>query len=138
MSEQKNWRQMLQQIGGWDNEFVPVPSGPVREMIEEIEALRAKLRQYEEAEKQEPIGEVTCVFQDGGQQVLWKQGVQPLPYSTKLYTRPAPIPEGYVLVPKEPTGNMLDAAEDATGGEISLDGLAEAYKAMLTAAEEGK
>lgn len=89
-----------------------------------IEALRAAI---EAAEKQEPVaiagGEYPC-------NVIW---YAPVMAGTKLYTRPQPaIPDGWQLVPVEPTGEMLQAAftylEDidfiATG----------VYKAMLAAA----
>ena len=39
----KNWRKMLVDIGGYDNELVGVPSGGVKEMVEEIESLREQL-----------------------------------------------------------------------------------------------
>lgn len=38
---QKNWRQMLEQVGGYENECVYVPARAVREIIDELEALRA-------------------------------------------------------------------------------------------------
>ena len=49
-----------------------------------------------------------------------------------LYTNP-PIPEGWQLVPIEPTEDMLDAAKrsGATGGDIDISN---DYKAMLVAA----
>jgi len=34
----KNWREMLEEIGGYENEFVAVPAGPVREIIDELES----------------------------------------------------------------------------------------------------
>ncbi len=34
MSKWAKWRQELEDIGGWDNEFVAVPAGAVRKMIE--------------------------------------------------------------------------------------------------------
>jgi len=37
----KDWRKMLTELGGWDNELLSVPAGAVREIIEEVEALRA-------------------------------------------------------------------------------------------------
>jgi hypothetical protein len=39
----KNWRKMLVDIGGYDNELVGVPSGGVKEMVEEIESLREQV-----------------------------------------------------------------------------------------------
>lgn len=55
----------------------------------------------------EPVGEIiemddyTCI-------PVFKNGT-PDP-GTKLYTHPAPIPEGWQLVPIEPTKKMIDAA----------------------------
>jgi hypothetical protein len=39
----KNWRKMLVDIGGYDNELVGVPSGGVKEMVDEIESLREQV-----------------------------------------------------------------------------------------------
>ena len=69
-------------------------------MQHEIELLRAKLRQYEEAKKQEPVGLVSAFFIEGAQQVNWRQEVCPLPEGTNLYAGPAPVPDGWKLAPK--------------------------------------
>jgi hypothetical protein len=42
----KDWRRMLTEVGGYDNAMIGVPAGTVREMIEEIEALRADAARY--------------------------------------------------------------------------------------------
>ncbi len=34
----KSWREKLEEIGGYDNEFTSVPAGAVREIIEELES----------------------------------------------------------------------------------------------------
>jgi len=39
----KSWREMLEEVGGYENELVGIPAGPVREMIDEIERLSAKV-----------------------------------------------------------------------------------------------
>lgn len=39
----KDYRKMLEEVGGWDNELASVPSGGVREVIEEVEALRTRV-----------------------------------------------------------------------------------------------
>ena len=73
---------------------------------QEIEALRAKLRQYEEAEKQEPVGEkrisrVNYPKEASFAYIKWDESAfDALPEGARFYTHPAPIPEGYVLVPK--------------------------------------
>lgn len=49
-----------------------------------------------------------------------------------LYLRQAPIPEGWKLVPIEPTEEMVEAAIDRA------DGVRNGYRAMLAAAPEYK
>ena len=39
----KDWRKMLEGIGGYDNEMIGVPSGGVKEMVEDIESLQQQL-----------------------------------------------------------------------------------------------
>ena len=56
-----------------------------------------------------------------------------------LYLHPAPIPEGWQLVPKEPTKEMYEAASHLVTGTSGNkfeypDELYEAYSAMLAAA----
>ena len=50
------------------------------------------------------------------------------------------IPEGFVLVPKEPTQEMLDSARDWSikkyGKAVGNDGTYGCYKAMIAAAQE--
>lgn len=41
--ERKNYRAMLEAVGGWENEMVSVPAGGVREIVEEVEALRKEV-----------------------------------------------------------------------------------------------
>lgn len=43
----KNWRKMLEEAGGYENELVGIPAGGVQEMVEEIEALLAKVAELE-------------------------------------------------------------------------------------------
>lgn len=117
----------------------------------EIESLRAKLARYEEAEKQEPIGEVWVrprlvggtwgQLNQDYQDIRWLT-MDRLESGTKLYTRTAPIPEGYALVPKPAIDFLMGAGE--------LDGFAfgeqpegkpkfwwrSVIQEMLTAAEE--
>jgi hypothetical protein len=49
-----------------------------------------------------------------------------------LFTHPAPIPEGYALVPSEPTEAMIAAGNRVMGGSGRWTTL---YKAMLAAAQ---
>lgn len=54
MTEQnqpKNWRRMLADLGGYENGLINIPAAGVIPIIDEVEALRAKLN---ELEKQEP------------------------------------------------------------------------------------
>lgn len=53
-------------------------------------------------------------------------------YTIPLYTHPAPIPEGWQLVPKEPTREMMRAFWLA--GPYPQEPWIEGYKAMLAAA----
>lgn len=43
----KDYRKMLEEVGGWDNEMASVPAGGVREVVEGVESLRARVTQYE-------------------------------------------------------------------------------------------
>ena len=43
----KDYRKMLDEVGGWDNELASVPAGGVREVIEEVEALRGRVAQLD-------------------------------------------------------------------------------------------
>ena len=43
----KDWRIMLKAIGGYDNEMIGVPSGGVKEMVEDIESLQKQLANRE-------------------------------------------------------------------------------------------
>jgi hypothetical protein len=54
----------------------------------------------------------------------------------KLYTAPKPaIPEGFVLVPVEPTWEMLVAADSMLKNKNGVFSMTDAYKAMLAAKE---
>ena len=61
-----------------------------------------------------------------------------LPDSTPLYVRPVPaIPEGYALVPIEPTRVMLDSAHENLIRDGAIDPMVKRiYKSMLSAAKE--
>jgi hypothetical protein len=39
----KDWRKMLEGIGGYDNEMIVVPSGGVKEMVDDIEEIQQQL-----------------------------------------------------------------------------------------------
>jgi hypothetical protein len=47
------------------------------------------------------------------------------------------VPEGYVLVPREPTGEMLDAGEKNNEEEWLKTTAYQVYKAMIQAAQKG-
>jgi len=55
VSEPKDYRKMLDEVGGWDNELAAVPAGGVREVVEEVESLRVRVAdligQVDEARK---------------------------------------------------------------------------------------
>lgn len=50
-NQPKNWRRMLADLGGYENGLINIPAAGVIPIIDEVEALRAKLN---ELEKQEP------------------------------------------------------------------------------------
>jgi len=63
-----------------------------------------------------------------------------IPYNTHLYASPALAePEGWVMVPREPTEEMIDAAVKASGDGMGMIGaavrqcFARDYRAMLSA-----
>ncbi len=43
MSEMKDWRRMLTEIGGYENGMIGVPASAVREMIEDIDCQQAEI-----------------------------------------------------------------------------------------------
>lgn len=99
--------------------------------------LRAKL---EALEKQEPV----AVYRDegGGFNAIKARKNAPFDSTWKpLYAKPVPatpaIPEGWQLVPKEPTIDMHDKGTQvilAFGEHPTCHGANECYKAMLSAA----
>lgn len=98
---------------------------------EEITRLRAELA---EVEGQEPVAWLIeeC---DSAQ---WLSFDKRCKYAQPLYTHPAPakVPEGYALVPIEPTEAMMDAAAEVFFNLESSqwdDVLLGAYEAMLEA-----
>lgn len=59
------------------------------------------------------------------------------PYWKPLYLHPAPIPEGWVMVPKEPTVGMAKAADDSllyVWKGVERAKFIRAYKTMIAAA----
>jgi hypothetical protein len=92
----------------------------------------------------------TCtvaVRADGLHHVFWNRDPEEAPAGTFLYTADQmrayasravaqAVPEGWVLVPREPTREMLDAAWDngfSGPGEDDQPDFAAAYRAMLAA-----
>lgn len=115
-----------------------------------IATLRAKI---EAMEKQEPVAKVRVHQTGGNAGIAWSvaplNDFDALPLmrdGSKLYAlpgaQPAPsTPEGWKLVPIEPTHEMLDAGEDTyiptyTGTSVSEP--IDVYRAMLAAAPEAK
>jgi hypothetical protein len=95
---------------------------------EAITALRAAIS---EQEKCEPVG---YVYSDAGHQQSKNAAIsRDIPNGTPLYTHPAPIPDGMVLVPVEPTEEMKVAGSDALG-VYHCGSPSDIYKAMLQAA----
>lgn len=42
----KTWRQQLEEIGGYENELVPIAAGAVRKIIDELEAAQKDAERY--------------------------------------------------------------------------------------------
>lgn len=42
----KDYRKMLEEVGGYENEMTAIPAGAVREMVAEIEQLRDAVKFY--------------------------------------------------------------------------------------------
>lgn len=89
----------------------------------------------------EPVAEVVSIYGDpeafGEREIRPLVGIQQMPYGTKLYlhAQPAPVvPDGYVMVPKEPTKEMLDEFDSIIdyGAEDSQD----AWRRLLAAAPQ--
>lgn len=80
----------------------------------------------------QPFGENEVAF------VRWVGENRCPPIGTKLYTSapPAPIPEGWQLVPIEPTVEMREVMRTELGGSFLRT--KQAYKAMLAAAQKGE
>lgn len=121
MSEQESYQQRLRQIY--------TSAGAVRELIEEVEALRAKVKQYEEAEKQEP--EWYLVEDDSQDEIQFLTKYERVDAEywakrdgvtlTPLYTRPAPMPEGCVLGAKRYQWIRDNIKEELTPNSLKGD-----------------
>ena len=170
----RGWRKQLQDEGGWDNELQPIPAGGVRQVIESAEraatAIESLSERAERAEAErtaavaETIERCAKVCDD---MVDWPLENHPAATITKPQHRAtiylAGIRRGLVnatnairalkpdagekvLVPREPTLPMLQAALDWNRSEkphnvvISREYhvATQMWKAMLAAAEEGK
>ncbi len=97
---------------------------------EVIAAYEAKLRE------QKPIAKVSTsgglIWTDYGFNNVISDG-------TLLYTNPAPIPEGWQLVPIEPTTEMIIAGNDGFHSpDMRRHTVSGCYKAMLNAAKDTK
>lgn len=88
----------------------------------------------------EPVAEVVSIYGDseafGEREIRPLVGIQQMPYGTKLYRHAHPAPvvlDGYVMVPVEPNGDILAAAQDACG---ETDGdIASTLRAAMLAAD---
>lgn len=106
-------------------------------------ALTIALEELQERRKadREPVAEVVSIYGDpeafGEREIRPLVGIQQMPYGTNLYrhAQPAPVvPDGYVVVPKEPTEEMLQASYREAAVYSPT-----AYRAMIAAApQEGK
>lgn len=99
-----------------------------------IDAWRKFDTAIQQAEKNEPVGEVQTFGDNGVCDEV--RLYAPLPWFTKVYTHPAPgVPDGCALVPIEPTDEMLNAALkfESQGSGIQGGDLVDVWKAMLAA-----
>ena len=109
---------------------------------DERDALRARI---EGMEKQEPVALVLNAPKLKRHAFLLDAGKK-LPHKANLYAgpgaQPAPsVPEGWKLVPIEPTYEMLEAGEDTlipTYTDTPVSVPFDVYRAMLAAAPEAK
>lgn len=101
----------------------------------DLEDFEPLYREAAPKQQGEPVAEVV----DGnlGPRLVWLYPDLRVPAGTKLYREAAPrVPEGWQLVPKEPTKEMKEAYKSAT---VNFDNLTNnAYRAMLAAALEPK
>jgi len=85
-----------------------------------------------------PVGEAVLFpgFEEGITVAVFNEAE--VPVGTKLYDHPQPaaprVPEGWVLVPLDPTPEMMRAAQDNPEYRVSGDGAYRTYRAMLNAA----
>ena len=117
-----------------------------RKARDERDALQAKIKAME---KQEPVAQVGVHKTGGNAGIAWSarplnefDSLPPLCDGDKLYlapgAQPTPIiPEGWKLVPIEPTPGMIDAAEYVDWGDADVRGSCiNAWDRMLAAAPE--
>ena len=99
----------------------------------EIRLLRAKV---ETMEKQEPVGCVESLFDD--YVIIYNNYDRTAPVYLAPGAQPAPsIPEGWKLVPVEPTEKMKHAGRAAAwSGAVAYNETRDIYKAMLEAAPQ--
>lgn len=133
---------------------------PIFQMAQEVDQLRQQLA---ELKAQPEAGEAVYVVvatsraerhntqfveieTESGKSISvpWNDHSTALKRIGPLYDHPAPVvPEGYVLVPVEPTDAMIDAGLDACGFTAHgkrlraiREAMKEEYQAMLSAAQE--
>nr|UVM95890.1 MAG: hypothetical protein [Bacteriophage sp.] len=104
---------------------------------EDYAALAAELQERRKADS-EPVAEVVSIYGDpesfGEREIRPLVGIQQMPCGTKLYRHAQPAPvvqDGYVMVPKEPTEEMLQASYR----EVAVYSPT-AYRAMIAAAPQ--
>jgi len=108
-----------------------------RGLLDVIDALRTKIEQME---KQEPVA--WCATDETGTVIEALGMNQSRRFDTALYlapgAQPAPsVPEGWKLVPIEPTPTMITAALESSHA-INAHRAEHCYRAMLAATPEAK
>jgi hypothetical protein len=130
-TEQKDWRKMLTDIGGYENEMVSVPAGGVRSIIDEVEMLRARVAPAPAGDPAGWVDQFGNVFPlsaysptgKANYHDAHKRGWEPL-------YRSAHPTIGWRYVPIEPTEAMVHAGEDVPVPRP----FGQVYRAMLDAA----
>lgn len=98
------------------------------------EILEFAHRLVAELAKQEPVATVGSHFVEYNGDytyAIWADEINPPEKGTKLYAAPV-IPAGWVIVPEEPTEEMLNVGADAMYDAVGHRGAA-CYKAMIAA-----
>ena len=106
----------------------------IRKQLEQLEYIKDKLEYIEYSESLQCYVEKLNGIPTGV--AAWVNGAF---YGFEQAAKAQVIPDGFVVVPKEPTKTMLDSARDWStkkyGKAVGNDGASGCYKAMIEAQE---